>query len=631
MEENKNNEEIVPKKIIVDNNEVNSLNKLNDNKKAGLIATLVLIITILVVVLVYVLFFSNMGEEKENDSKGTISPTMTPTITPELIPTPTASSEIKIEEENELIVYKTSDGDLCVYDYCAQKKYGEQEAFRIKVSSKDAKLVASDYDNTYILFNDNGIKIYDVKNKSINNSNLNGEYKEYTIYKSEDKKKIIGIGFKDNNDYVGYYNVSLGKSLYYDKKYKNDDSPFIFQINDNYLSLTTDDGAYLLNANTEKIELSHRFSENESDLYGYWGRMIGNKYIYSFGFCPDVCIIHKMYNQNLKEFFSGEVDEEYISIKDNNIYLIDNQTIKKYNNNGELINTIDKYHNIQGIISNYVVYVENNYLKIENIEDSSDNKELMEWKDDYFIDNLMSQYYSRKDLDELNEKNKKEGLYIVVYYSGGSETDANGNYGMEYCYTLDKEVIEYPIKTEMGGRAKPVLYLYPEKETNVTVKFSKPELLTTTYPKYINSWNVTVKPNGDMIDKNGKYYYALYWDEKRYNEALFHEGFYVEGKNAIKFLEEKLSIIGLSDKERNEFIMYWLPIMENNKKNLVYFELTKERELSNKLIITPKPDSLLRVNIHIKKVNEKVNIKEQKLETFKRVGFTAVEWGGMTY
>ena len=71
--------------------------------------------------------------------------------------------------------------------------------------------------------------------------------------------------------------------------------------------------------------------------------------------------------------------------------------------------------------------------------------------------------------------------------------------------------------------------------------------------------------------------------------------------------------------------------MEYNKKNLVYFELTKEREISNKLIISPKPDNLLRISIHIKKVKNKINIKEQKLETFKRSGFTAVEWGGMTY
>ena len=71
--------------------------------------------------------------------------------------------------------------------------------------------------------------------------------------------------------------------------------------------------------------------------------------------------------------------------------------------------------------------------------------------------------------------------------------------------------------------------------------------------------------------------------------------------------------------------------MENNKKNLVYFELTNEREQYNRLNIEPKPDSLLRVNIHIKKVNEKVQIPKQKLTSFNRYGFTVVEWGGMTY
>jgi hypothetical protein len=77
--------------------------------------------------------------------------------------------------------------------------------------------------------------------------------------------------------------------------------------------------------------------------------------------------------------------------------------------------------------------------------------------------------------------------------------------------------------------------------------------------------------------------------------------------------------------------MYWLPILERNEKNLVYFELTESREAFNKLIINPKPDSLLRVAIHIKKVDKKVAIKEQKLKSFKRKGFTAIEWGGVIH
>jgi hypothetical protein len=77
--------------------------------------------------------------------------------------------------------------------------------------------------------------------------------------------------------------------------------------------------------------------------------------------------------------------------------------------------------------------------------------------------------------------------------------------------------------------------------------------------------------------------------------------------------------------------MYWLPILEKNGQSLVYFELTEERESYSKIHITPEPDSLLRLVIHIKKVDHKVNIKEEKLTRFNRKGFTAVEWGGTTY
>ena len=178
---------------------------------------------------------------------------------------------------------------------------------------------------------------------------------------------------------------------------------------------------------------------------------------------------------------------------------------------------------------------------------------------------------------------------------------------------------------------KPVLYLYPETEMSVEVKFSKPELLTTTYPKYVDSWNVKVLPSGDMYDQNGKYYYALYWEELSTNKFNFNEGFYVKKDNAIDFLEEKLSILGLNDKEINEFIMYWLPILEQNKKSLVYFETTESLQKENELIINPKPDSLLRIRMHVKKVNHKIEIKEQELSHFERKGFTAVEWGGIIY
>ena len=178
---------------------------------------------------------------------------------------------------------------------------------------------------------------------------------------------------------------------------------------------------------------------------------------------------------------------------------------------------------------------------------------------------------------------------------------------------------------------KPVLYLYPTEDINVSVKLKNKDNLLTTYPKYNNGWNMLVKTNGDMYDEDGNYYYALYWEEKRNDDFIFDEGFYVTKDNAISFLEDKLSYIGLNDKERNEFIMYWLPILESNKKSIVKFELTNELQSRSEIVISPKPESFIRVHINVKKVDKEVSIKEQELIKYNRTGFTAVEWGGTIY
>ena len=224
-------------------------------------------------------------------------------------------------------------------------------------------------------------------------------------------------------------------------------------------------------------------------------------------------------------------------------------------------------------------------------------------------------------------ENKVYGIYLVVE-DNSIEVGTKGR-GKEYYYgTVNGETGVIPLEF-IGGYAKPVLYLYPKKNnTKINVKFEHPNYLTTTYPKYNKEWNVIANKNGNL-KINNKNYYALYWEENKSKKIDYKTGFYVEKKNAIKFLEEKLNILGLNEREANEFIMYWLPILEKNEKSLVYFETTEEREEFNKLNISPKPDSLLRIAIHVKKVDKKTSIKEQELKTFKRTGFTAIEWGGV--
>ena len=175
---------------------------------------------------------------------------------------------------------------------------------------------------------------------------------------------------------------------------------------------------------------------------------------------------------------------------------------------------------------------------------------------------------------------------------------------------------------------KPMIYLYPENETEINVKLGRPDLLTTTYPQYdaITGWQVIAKPDG-TIYSNNREYYGLYWEGFN-SSSLQNEGFIVAGKDTAKFFEEKLAVLGLNDREANEFIVYWLPKMEGNKYNYIRFATTAEIEEWMPLKVSPKPDTTIRILMEYKPLNQKIVINEQKLEKTERKGYSVIEWGG---
>ena len=178
---------------------------------------------------------------------------------------------------------------------------------------------------------------------------------------------------------------------------------------------------------------------------------------------------------------------------------------------------------------------------------------------------------------------------------------------------------------------KPIIYIYPTERTEINVKLWTPKNLLHTYPKYNFEkwWNIVAQPNGDLKDMDTwRKLYALYREWKSDNETNFDEWFVVEWKDIIPFLEEKLAILWLNEREAEEFIVYWLPQMENNKYNLIRFETEAEQDKSMPLNITPKPDTVIRVMMDWKAIDELIDIPEQKLTTPERNGFTVVEWWG---
>ncbi len=180
-----------------------------------------------------------------------------------------------------------------------------------------------------------------------------------------------------------------------------------------------------------------------------------------------------------------------------------------------------------------------------------------------------------------------------------------------------------------GGRdAKPVIYLYPEEETAVTVGLDYGGTLTCTYPAAQDGvWTVTASPDGTLRDEEGQEYSYLFWEGTCAASYDFSEGFCVSGADTAAFLEEALSSLGLNRRGANEFIVYWLPQMEQNPYNLISFQAEAYTDHA-RLEISPRPDSVLRVFMAWKALDEPVELPAQTLPAFVRTGFTVVEWGG---
>lgn len=174
---------------------------------------------------------------------------------------------------------------------------------------------------------------------------------------------------------------------------------------------------------------------------------------------------------------------------------------------------------------------------------------------------------------------------------------------------------------------KPVIYLYPEEEMEISVNLILDGKLTCTYPAYNSGWTVTASPDGTLTDAEGQIYNYLYWEGETYTQYDLSKGFCVKGEDTAAFLEDALDRLGLTRHEANEFIVYWLPLMEQNPYNIISFQTDIYTDAAQ-LEVDPAPDTVIRVFMAWQAADSFVDLPEQELTAPERTGFAVVEWGG---
>ena len=227
-----------------------------------------------------------------------------------------------------------------------------------------------------------------------------------------------------------------------------------------------------------------------------------------------------------------------------------------------------------------------------------------------------------RQIANIESSNDKWLLIPTVDWSGFATICKGGTVNI---YDKDN-----PIPSFWVAR-KPVIYLYPKETSKISVSIKLNNAkFTSTYPK-ISNWNWTVlstsKSKITNLADNKKYSY-LFWEAEKewWFELDIEKSHCIANKEICSYLEKSLKTLGLNTKESNDFMVYWLPILEKNPFSVIEWKTTEYTDMA-KLDIVPKPDTIIRVFMVFKKSDKDIKTWNPKILKNKRKWFSVIEWG----
>jgi hypothetical protein len=257
-----------------------------------------------------------------------------------------------------------------------------------------------------------------------------------------------------------------------------------------------------------------------------------------------------------------------------------------------------------------------------------DGSELFVLKDVY--DGRYNELYTQKNTRAFVDTS--DGTYNALSENKYSYEEFIGIVPLLYWKDPLGRWVEF-VNTEfiiLAEKCKPVIYLYPEEETDLHVEV-KPNIgFTKTIPEYKDGWDVTAYPDGKVVDrKTGDDYDYLYWAGLVDGYPLIEEGWVVAQKDLPTFFNYYLPLYGLQGSEITDFTEYWIEDMNEAPYYVVSFVEQSIIDELSPLSIDKEPDVVMRVLMTAQPLQRPVKIHPPQLpELPERRGFTVVEWGG---
>lgn len=182
--------------------------------------------------------------------------------------------------------------------------------------------------------------------------------------------------------------------------------------------------------------------------------------------------------------------------------------------------------------------------------------------------------------------------------------------------------------------AKPVIYLYPQQPTLVDVSVASTGNVVVSDPQYPQGgWkNVLANPGSDLL-YSGKHYTELFYETDVKTFGKPQKGIIIPKNDINNKLSSILDQLGLIGGEKQEFLSYWLPRLQQLNTPYIYFSVIDKsvKDTIDNVTITPKPDTQIAFIAYFKPISDP-NLYDNSLTIPPapvRKGFVSVEWGGV--
>lgn len=204
--------------------------------------------------------------------------------------------------------------------------------------------------------------------------------------------------------------------------------------------------------------------------------------------------------------------------------------------------------------------------------------------------------------------------YIRAYYLGKS--------GRKFGWG---EIFQLPA---LESALKPNIYLYPIEEMDVTLVFPIESRLLTVIPDYHQTWEVKVKPSGEIKENNQSYAYLFYESMTTVTHFQKQNGWVIPAENRVEVFEDILQAYHFNQTEIDDFIEFWDERLDDTQVYIMYPQDTKAVDLAMPLDVYPTPDSIYRLWFIFEAFDDQI-ITSPQITPINRSGFTLVEWGGI--